>query len=122
MARRRQTASSISSSTALPGKFLNRPPRLIDGYMGVSRSAGVGIGNGDVARRLPRHLVWRLALRPLRIPQVHVLISVAMGPPIDGYREDVVLHIEASGSQQPVKNRTYLSLEVREAQGQQFFS
>src|SRR5215831_14465761 len=70
---------------------------LIDSDIRVCSGAGVGVGDGDMAKSLAANLVRSLACGPLRIEKRVVLVAVAMRPAIDGDGFDIAGGIEATG-------------------------
>ncbi len=64
--------------------LLDGPITLIDGFVRVGESAGIGIGDMNITKGLASDFVWRVARRPDRIVKRIVFVSVAVGPAIDG--------------------------------------
>jgi hypothetical protein len=101
-------------------KFLNCSISLVDSLIGVCGRSGVGIRDGDPPQAPAGNLAGTLAIRPIRVPQRVVLISVSVWPPIDCDRLDVSRWIEAATAQHAGELVPDISLKRFECCREQF--
>ena len=94
--------------------------RLIDRRIGIRVRCGIGVGDRDAAKPLPRDDAGRLAaLEPERIRQRIVLVGIAVWPTVDGDGQDVARGVEAAATQRARELPADAALDRLERRGQQ---
>ena len=93
--------------------------RLVDCRVGISRSAGIRVADGDAAKARPADHVRTLRFWHVGIEQRVVFGRIAVWPAIHGYRLDVTRRIESSGPQRAQQLLADIALKGRKRCRQQ---
>src|SRR5271165_698740 len=87
------------------------PPSLIDGFICVSASSGVGVGDRDSSKTFPRPLAWSLAtFQHEFVPETAVFVSIPMRPAVHCNRQHVLRGIKAARPKRPSQLLANLAL------------
>src|SRR5258708_38222403 len=116
-------AACSFSSRGLPlaaQKFADGAPSLIDGHICVGTCAGIGIGDGDPAERLPANNPGLLLFFPAGIEQRIRRKSVAVRPAVDGDAFDVFRRVETCSTEHAAQLVADAPLEFRKGRLQEF--
>src|ERR1700728_25082 len=113
------SAESFSTTTERGGagrssdtlQLSARPQRLGDRNRCLRLGARIRVGDGDAPEALAPEDVRRLAFGPFGIEQRRVTVRVAVWPAIDGDAENVLLRIEAAGTEHAPELVAHLVLE-----------
>src|ERR1700682_3507471 len=77
-------------------KFLYGAISLVYRRVGIGGGPGIGVGDGDAAKAGPPDHVGLLRLRPFRIEQLVIFVSITVRPAIDGDARHIARRIEAA--------------------------
>src|SRR5882724_5138542 len=92
---------------------------LVDRRMAIGIGAGIGVRDGDPSPWLSCRHDRQRAVRPERIPGPHILVGIAVGPPVAGDGLDVLGRIETALGQRAAEHVADLPLHLFEGQRHQ---
>src|SRR5260370_18285421 len=101
-------------------KFADGAPCLIDGHIRVGPCAGIGVGDSDLAERLPANDPGLLLFFPVWIEQRVRREGISMRPAVDDDAFDVFRRVETCPTQPAAQLVAHISLASRQSRLQEF--